>query len=84
MVVKQTVNVTIRYSAKIADAPGSYIRLSLNETIIEDKLLLPNTDSWGTSWNEITVPIKLIPGANTIKVETMENEGLYLDEIIIE
>ena len=79
-----TVNVTIRYSLKIDSAAGTYIRVHLNETSIKDKIFLPNTNGWGNSWSEITVPLQITSGANTIKLETLENEGLYLDEILID
>lgn len=76
------VDLYIRYSAKIQNEPGTYIKISVNGKTIKNKLFLPNTDNWGSSWKTIKVPIYMNRGANTLKLETLESNGLFIDEIV--
>ena len=76
------IELEIKYSSKIEGASGTYIKVTVNGKVINNKLLLPNTDNWGSSWKTVTVPIKINRGANTVKLETLENKGLFVDEII--
>ncbi|EMI21662.1 glycosyl hydrolase family 2, sugar binding domain protein [Rhodopirellula maiorica SM1] len=74
----------IRYSGKHPKRPGRYIKLSVNDRVVKDRLLLPNTRNWGNDWKTVRVPIRIGRGANTIRLTTVENGGMYIDEISIE
>ncbi|WP_111709569.1 glycoside hydrolase family 2 TIM barrel-domain containing protein [Lutibacter citreus] len=76
------VDLYIRYSSKIKDASGTFIKVIVNDKVIKEKLFLSNTDNWGSFWSKVKVPIQINRGANTIKLETLENKGLFIDEII--
>ncbi|BAX78826.1 glycoside hydrolase family 2 TIM barrel-domain containing protein [Labilibaculum antarcticum] len=73
----------IRYSSKIQNASGTFIKINVNGKVVENKFFLPNTDNLGGSWNKVKVPIQIDRGANTIKIETLEDKGLLIDEIVI-
>lgn len=73
----------IRYSTKIDNAPGTYLKVIVNGKVVKDKFFLPNTANKGRSWNSIKIPIHIDRGANIIKLEAVENKGIYLDEILI-
>ena len=73
----------IRYSGKRPNTPGRYIKVSVNGKAVKAKLLLPNAKDWGSDWRTVTVPIQLGRGANTIRLTTVENGGMYIDEISI-
>ena len=77
------VDLTIRYSVNVDNASGTYVSVLLNNQIQKKKLFLPNTNDMGVSWGILKIPIKISPGANTIKLETLDNKGLYIDEIVI-
>lgn len=74
----------ISYSSKIKDASGTFIKVIVNDKVIKEKLFLSNTDNWGSFWNKVKVPIQISRGANTIKLETVEDKGIFIDEIVIE
>ena len=78
-----TVDMIIRYSSKVLTSKGTFIKIIVNGKVVKSKLFLPNTDHWGQSWNSVIAPIQLDRGANTIKLETVENYGLIVDEIVI-
>ncbi|WP_299668307.1 glycoside hydrolase family 2 TIM barrel-domain containing protein [uncultured Polaribacter sp.] len=71
------VDLSIRYISK---SNNTYLKVMVNDKVVNDKLFIPNT----TSWKTITVPIKIERGANIIKIETLENKGLLVDEIVIQ
>ncbi|WP_255580375.1 glycoside hydrolase family 2 TIM barrel-domain containing protein [Flavobacterium sp. UMI-01] len=71
----------IRYSAKIEQATGTAIQLTVNGKLAQKELFLPNTAHKGNSWNTVKIPIKIERGANTIVIETLNDKGLYIDEI---
>lgn len=73
----------IRYSTNVKNVTGTYIKVSVSGKVIKNKLLLPNTSNLGTAWKIIKIPFKIDRGANTIKLESLENEGLFIDEIRI-
>ena len=73
-------NVVIRYSAGTEDAQRS---ISVNgETV---RISLPKTQDWDT-WSEISVPIHVVVGRNTINICYNEGDfsGINLDCIRIE
>jgi beta-galactosidase len=76
-------NLYIRYSVKIKEAKGVFVKIIVNGKEVKGKLLLPNSGNWSKSWSMIKLPIKIARGANTIKLETLENKGLLIDEIVI-
>ncbi|MCG9792289.1 glycoside hydrolase family 2 TIM barrel-domain containing protein [Flavobacterium algicola] len=76
-------DLNIRYSSKIADAAGTHIQITVNGKVIQNELFLPNTNTKGNSWNNVKIPIKIDRGANTISIETLNNKGLFIDEITI-
>lgn len=73
----------IRYSGKFNGASGTVIKVIVNEKVVNEKLLLPNSNNWSKSWSRVKLPIKIDRGANTIKLETVEDKGLLIDEIMI-
>jgi len=75
-------NIKIRYSCQAGGgAAGRYVNVIVNDVLVHEKLLLPNTGAWGKQWNEVAVPIKIGRGANTIKVQNLGNGGPYIDQI---
>ncbi|WP_139957016.1 glycoside hydrolase family 2 TIM barrel-domain containing protein [Flavicella sediminum] len=73
----------IRYSGKINDAPGTYVKVIVNGKVVNGKLFLRNTRNTGNFWNKVKLPIRLERGANTVKIETVEAMGICIDEILI-
>lgn len=73
----------IRYSGKVADKGGTFIKVTVNNEVVNEKLFLRNTRNWGNKWNKVKLPIQLKRGANTIRLTTVGEEGIYIDEILI-
>ncbi|MDO6737021.1 glycoside hydrolase family 2 TIM barrel-domain containing protein [Wenyingzhuangia sp. 2_MG-2023] len=73
----------IRYSGKYKDTPGTYIKVIVNKIVVDDKLFLRNTRNTGNFWNKVKLPIQLERGANTVRIETVEDKGILIDEILI-
>ncbi|KGL58899.1 glycoside hydrolase family 2 TIM barrel-domain containing protein [Polaribacter sp. Hel1_85] len=76
-------DLNIRYSSKIKNASGNYIKITINDKIVKNKFFLPNTKDIGKSWNNVKFTIKINRGANTIKLESLTDKDLLVDEIII-
>jgi beta-galactosidase len=57
------------------------MKLAVNGKVVNDKLLFPNTQGYGTDWKTIELKVKLGSGANTICLSTIENGGMCIDEI---
>lgn len=74
----------IRYSGKAKRAIGRAFTLSVNGKVVQQKLMLPNTKNWGSDWKTIRVPIQIGRGANSIRLTTVGNGGMYLDEIVVQ
>jgi beta-galactosidase len=74
---------TIRYSGKTKNKPGRAIKVTVNGQVVQEALMLPNTRNWGSDWQTVTVPIQIGRGANTIRLTTVENGGMYIDEISV-
>ncbi|WP_343329199.1 glycoside hydrolase family 2 TIM barrel-domain containing protein [Polaribacter staleyi] len=73
----------IRYSSKTDNAPGNFIKVTVNGKVVKNKLLLPNTGAIDRSWKSVKVSIKIDRGANTIKLEALNNHIISIDEITI-
>lgn len=69
----------IRYSCQ-AQGGGRSIHVIVNDVVIQEALLLPNTGSWGRHWAEVAVEIPIGRGANTIKLQSADG-GPYIDQI---
>uniref|UniRef100_UPI0035632EAB DUF4982 domain-containing protein n=1 Tax=Pontiella sp. TaxID=2837462 RepID=UPI0035632EAB len=78
-----TAELVIRYSGKGPNRAGRTIKLTVNGQVVEEKLMLPNANDWGTDWKTVTVEIPIKRGANTIRLTTVENGGMYIDEISV-
>ncbi|GAA3638464.1 glycoside hydrolase family 2 TIM barrel-domain containing protein [Flavivirga jejuensis] len=76
-------DLSIRYSFKTDNTSGTYIKVTVNGKVISNKLFLKNTDNKGSSWSSVKIPILIDRGANTIKLETLDNKELFIDEITI-
>jgi beta-galactosidase len=71
----------IRYSCNAGNGVGRTINIIVNDIEIETEYILPNTGSWGSDWDTVSVEISLEGGANTIKLQNPGSGGAYLDEI---
>jgi len=72
-----------RYSGKRGGGKaGAKMKLTINGRT--QSILFPNTGGWGTDWKTLEVPIRLTPGANSIRLTTDESGGMYFDELTIE
>ena len=76
-------DLNIRYSSKIENASGNQIKVMVNGKIVKNKLFLPNTNSIGNNWNQVKISIQIDRGANTIQLESVNNQVLLVDEITI-
>lgn len=74
----------IRYSSKTENALGSNIKVIINGIVVEAKLFLPNTNTQGQTWKKIILPIQIDRGANTIKIEALNSNVVFIDEIRIQ
>ncbi|TWU46935.1 glycoside hydrolase family 2 TIM barrel-domain containing protein [Rubripirellula reticaptiva] len=73
----------IRYSGVTKGRPGRAVKVTVNGKTVQEKLLLPNTKNWGKDWRTVTINIPVQRGANTIRLTTIENGGMYIDEITV-
>ena len=73
----------IRYSSKVDGKGGTYIKVIVNDEVVNDKLFLRNTRNQGGRWNKAKQSIQLKRGANTLKLISVDNSGIYIDEILI-
>ena len=79
----ETLTGKFRYSGKRGGKNiGSKMKLTINGK--SESILFPNTGGWGTDWKLLEIPIRLKPGANSIRLTTEESGGMYLDELTIE
>ena len=72
-----------RGCGKTKNRPGRYVKLTVNGRVVKEKLLLPTTKTWGSDWKIVSVPVQIGRGANTIRLTTVENGCMYIDEISI-
>ncbi len=73
----------IRYSGKRPGKPGRFVKVTVNGKVVQDRLLLPGTQTWGSDWKTVSVPFRIERGANTIRITSLEQGGMYIDEIAI-
>ena len=78
-----SVDLYVRYSAKFKEAAGTFVKVTVNGKVVNNKLFLANSSNMGKAWSKAKLPIEIDRGANTIKIETLEDKGLLIDEIII-
>ncbi|PWJ58702.1 beta-galactosidase [Dyadobacter jejuensis] len=71
----------IRHSGKTST--GSLVRLTVNGKVVKEQLLLPSTNHWGGEWTKTKVLVHLGRGANTIRITTLDDTGVLIDEVLI-
>lgn len=76
-------DLTIRYSGIRQGRSGRAFKLTVNGRVVQETLMLPNTKNWGSDWKTVTVNIPIQRGANTVRLTTIENGGMYVDEITV-
>ena len=76
-------DLAIRYSTRVKGKKGHHVKVIVNGDVIKENLLLPNTRSLGSAWGTITVPFQIGRGANTIRIEPINGNGLCIDEITV-
>ncbi|GAA4444685.1 glycoside hydrolase family 2 TIM barrel-domain containing protein [Novipirellula rosea] len=76
-------DLTIRYSGIRQGRSGRTFKLTVNGRVVKETLMLPNTKNWGSDWKTVTVNIPIQRGANTVRLTTIENGGMYVDEISV-
>lgn len=74
----------IRYSTEAAENKGTFLRLTVNGKVVDDKLFVENTSKLGAVWKMKKVAINLQKGANTIRLTTIESTPVYIDEIRVQ
>ncbi|WP_075601976.1 glycoside hydrolase family 2 TIM barrel-domain containing protein [Saccharicrinis aurantiacus] len=72
-------NFKIRYSA--SDMLRGEYKIILNINGVEQKMTLPTTKDYQNNWEIIGATENLKAGANTIKITTLQGDGLCIDEI---
>jgi len=77
------VNLSIRYSGTSKGRKPLKLRLNVNEKMMEQELSLPPTSNAGKQWRSISAPITLKRGANTIRLTTIDDRNILIDEIEI-
>ena len=74
---------TIRYSTNVANKDGAYVKVNVSGKTVRKELLLANTKQLGNNWKTVIIPIKIDRGANTILIESLGDQEVLIDEIII-
>lgn len=77
----EKMTLTIRYSGAAKGREPLTVRVNVNEKAMEKDVTLPPSVNWGKQWRSVTVPVELKRGANTIRLTTVDNRGLFVDEI---
>jgi beta-galactosidase len=75
---------TIRYSGKRPGKPGQAVKVTVNGNVVAEQLMLPNAQNWGSDWKTVSLPIQIGRGANTIRITSLGQGGMYIDEISIQ
>ncbi len=73
----------IRYAARNKNALGTYLNLTVNEELIDNELLFRNTKNPELDWRYVKVPIQMGRGANTVRLTTLDEKTINIDEILI-
>jgi len=71
----------IRYSCNPEHANGVCILLNVNGESLERKLRMPKTGEAGVQWRIFKTGIQLKKGATRIRITTIEEVDVYIDEI---
>ncbi|GAA3615003.1 glycoside hydrolase family 2 TIM barrel-domain containing protein [Flavivirga amylovorans] len=74
----------IRYSGKCSKKKGMLLKVTVNNKVVEEKLFLKSIQSPGVDWKKTSVKIKIDRGANYIKLETVDDCGPIIDEILVD
>jgi beta-galactosidase len=74
---------TIRYSGNRPNKVGQAVRVTVNGKVVADQLMLPNAKNWGSDWKTVAVGFQIERGANTIRITSIGQGGMYIDEILI-
>ncbi|TRX60955.1 glycoside hydrolase family 2 TIM barrel-domain containing protein [Carboxylicivirga sp. M1479] len=72
----------IRYTANKRFRDAHKILLTVNGQ--SQKLALPSTEKYGTTWKVLEVKANLGMGANRIRITALEDDGLGIDELSVE
>ena len=72
---------SIRYSGKRPNTKSRSMQLSVNGE--KQNLFFPNTNGYGTDWANKEVNLQIKPGANRIRITTIEPGGTCIDAIDI-
>ena len=73
--------IAIRYSGTNDNGQPLQVRININGRSMERVLSLKPTSNSGGQWRSFNVPIRLKRGANTIRLTSVDNAGLLIDEI---
>lgn len=76
-------NLSITFFSETKQNLKSQMKVVVSGKIIQINDTLTSLKNKANSWNTITLPIKINRGANTIKIELLNNEELLVDEITI-
>ncbi len=77
------VDLAIRYSGVTADRKPLKLMLQVNDQVATE-LLMPVTANSGNQWRTTQAKVTLKPGANTIRLTTVDDRGPLIDEIRID
>ena len=69
--------IVIRYA--LGDGAGRPLRLSVNDREI-GTLPFPSTGGW-PDWKDLSSPVKLKAGENTIRLEALDRSGANIDHL---
>ncbi|KJD37225.1 beta-galactosidase [Tamlana sedimentorum] len=75
------VDLSIRYKASKNDT--TFIKVTANNKIVEEKLQLGNHLNKADDWYIITIPIQLNRGANNVELKVLSDKMILIDEIEI-
>ncbi|WP_405563505.1 glycoside hydrolase family 2 TIM barrel-domain containing protein [Polaribacter sp. Asnod6-C07] len=73
----------IRYSTNNKNKIGAFVKVTVNGKVINNKQLLSNTKNVANNWKKVKIPIMIDRGANTIKIESLEDRVVLIDEILV-
>ena len=71
------------YVLNVANKDGAYVKVNVSGKVVRKELLLANTKQLGNNWKTVIIPIKIDRGANTILIESLGDQEVLIDEIVI-
>ena len=77
-----TATLRIRYSQEYPDNPATTLEIQNNDGTVGE-LEFRNTGSRDSSWKYIEVPVRIVSGANYIKLTSTSGMAPNIDEIIL-